>query len=72
MKHKVLFNNMDLTELKCSKKIIAHIKISAIDSKPTVISFTGCCTNEHLKSLFDSPLLTLLEAWRELCRAMLA
>lgn len=72
MKHKVLFNNMDLTELKCSKKIIAHIKISAIDSKPKIISFTGCCIKEHLKSLFDSPLLTLLEAWRELCRAMLA
>jgi len=26
MKHKILFNNMDLTELKHSKKIIAHTK----------------------------------------------
>lgn len=63
---------MDLKELKCSKEIIAHTKISAIDSKPAIISFTGCCTQEHLKSLFNPPLLTLLEAWRELCRAMLA
>lgn len=63
---------MDLTELKCSKKIIAHTKISANDSKSTIISFPGCCIKEHLKSSFDSPLLTLLEAWRELCRAMLA
>lgn len=72
MKHKVLFNNIGLTELKCSKKIIAQTKISAIYSEPTITPFTGCCTKECLKSLFGSPLLTLLEAWRELCRAMLA
>lgn len=63
---------MDLTELKCSKKIIARTKISANDSTPSITSFPGCCIKEHLKSSFDSPLLTLLEAWRELCRAMLA